>query len=183
MDMMYDIETGAMDSQISVTGMTTAERMGGGIMKASSLESLAGLLGIEDVEGFVAAVNAYNELCYGCQDGTYTCDPQFGKKAEAMIPIEGPTYYGFSGTLGEKGSAPSMVTMSGVLTDKDLCVVDIDGAPIPGLYCSRQRPGRPLRHRLLHAGGGQLDRHGRHPRSRRGPERRSVPGAVRPRQR
>ena len=136
MDMMYDIETGAMDSQISVTGMTTAERMGGGIMKASSLESLAGLLGIEDVEGFVAAVNAYNELCYGCQDGTYTCDPQFGKKAEAMIPIEGPTYYGFSGTLGEKGSAPSMVTMSGVLTDKDLCVVDIDGAPIPGLYCA-----------------------------------------------
>ena len=136
MDMMYDIETGEMDSQISVTGMTTAERMGGGIAKASSLESLAGLLGIEDVDGFVQAVNDYNELCYGCQDGTYSCDPQFGKKAEAMIPIEGPTYYGFSGSLGESGSGPSMVTMSGVMTDKDLCVVDINGSPIAGLYCA-----------------------------------------------
>lgn len=136
MDMMYDIETGAMDSQVKVTGMTTAERMGGGIFKASSLESLAGLMGIEDVAGFVAAVEAYNELCYGCQDGTYTCDPQFGKKAEAMIPIEGPVYYGFTGSNGSSGRGPSMVTMSGVMTDKDLCVLDIDSAPIPGLYCA-----------------------------------------------
>ena len=29
-----------------------------------------------------------------------------------------------------------MVTLSGVMTDKDLCVVDIDGAPIPGLYAA-----------------------------------------------
>jgi succinate dehydrogenase/fumarate reductase flavoprotein subunit len=136
MDLMYDIETGAVDSQISVTGMTTAERMGSGIVKASSLESLAELLGVEDTEGFVAAVEAYNELCYGCQDGTYTCDPQFGKAAEAMIPIEGPLYYGFSGSLGASGSAPSMVTMSGVMTDKNLCVTDSENAPIAGLYAA-----------------------------------------------
>lgn len=136
MDMVYDIETGAMNSQISVTGMTTAERMGGGIYKADSLENLAAGLGIEDVEGFVAAVEAYNELCYGCQDGTYACDPQFGKKAEAMIPIEGPVYYGFTGSNGSSSRGPSMVTMSGVMTDKDLCVLDIDQAPIAGLYCA-----------------------------------------------
>ena len=136
MDMMYDIETGEMDSQINVTGMTTAERMGGGIVKASSLEKLAELLGAADVDTFVQSVNDYNELCYACQDGTYTCDPQFGKKAEAMIPIEGPVYYGFSGTLGNTGKSPSMVTLSGVMTDKNLNVTDIDGAPIPGLYAA-----------------------------------------------
>lgn len=136
MDMMYDIETGETDSQISVTGMTTAERMGGGIVKASSLEKLGELLGVADVDAFVQAVNDYNELCYGCQDGTYACDPQFGKKAEAMIPIEGPLYYGFSGSLGNRGSGPSMVTMSGVVTDKDLNVLDIDEAPIAGLYAA-----------------------------------------------
>lgn len=136
MDMMYDIETGAVNSQIKVTGMTTAERMGGGIYKADSLENLAAGLGIEDVAGFVAAVEAYNELCYGCQDGTYTCDPQFGKNAEAMIPIEGPLYYGFTGSNGRSGGSPSMVTMSGVMADKNLNVEDLDGNPIPGLYCA-----------------------------------------------
>jgi len=136
MDMMYDIETGAMNSQIKVTGMTTAERMGGGIYKADSLENLAVGLGIEDVAGFVAAVEAYNELCYGCQDGTYACDPQFGKKTSAMVPIEGPVYYGFTGSNGASGRGPSMVTMSGVVTNKDLCVLDASQAPIGGLYAA-----------------------------------------------
>ena len=136
MDMMYDIETGEVNSQIKITGMTTAERMGGGIYKADSLENLAAGLGIEDVEGFVAAVNHYNDLCYACQDGTYTCDPEFGKNAEAMIPIEGPLYYGFSGSCGRSGSSPAMVTMSGVMADKNLNVEDLDGNPIPGLYCA-----------------------------------------------
>ena len=136
MDMMYDIETGEVNSQIKITGMTTAERMGGGIYKADSLENLAAGLGIEDVEGFVAAVNHYNDLCYACQDGTYTCDPEFGKNAEAMIPIEGPLYYGFSGSCGRTGSSPAMVTMSGVMADKNLNVEDLDGNPIPGLYCA-----------------------------------------------
>ena len=136
MDMMYDIETGEVNSQIKITGMTTAERMGGSIYKADSLENLAAGLGIEDVEGFVAAVNHYNDLCYACQDGTYTCDPEFGKNAEAMIPIEGPLYYGFSGSCGRSGSSPAMVTMSGVMANKNLNVEDLDGNPIPGLYCA-----------------------------------------------
>ena len=136
MDFMYDMETGPLDSQIAVTGMTTAERMGSPVYKASSLESLASLLGVKDVDAFVKAVEDYNALCYGCQDGTYACDPQFGKDASAMIPIEGPVYYGFAGTLGEQGKTPSMVTLAGVETDKDLCVLDADGAEIPGLYAA-----------------------------------------------
>ena len=53
-----------------------------------------------------------------------------------MIPIEGPLYYGFSGSCGRSGSSPSMVTMSGVMADKNLNVEDLDGNPIPGLYCA-----------------------------------------------
>ncbi len=136
MDLMYDMETGAVDSQISVTGLTTAERMGSGMYKASSLESLGELLGVPDVDKFVAGVNAYNELCYKVQDGTYSCDPQFGKGAEAMIPIEGPVYYGTAGSLGDSGSTPNMVTLAGIVTDKSLNVLDADSAPIPGLYAA-----------------------------------------------
>ncbi|MEE8715704.1 MAG: FAD-binding protein [Coriobacteriales bacterium] len=136
MDMMYDFETGEPDSQITITGMTTAERMGSQIYKATSLESLAQLMGIEDVDAFVKAVNDYNELCYGCQDGTYTCDPEFGKDASAMIPIEGPYYYGFVGSLGDSMTGPSMVTLAGVMTDKSLNVLDADHNPIPGLYAA-----------------------------------------------
>lgn len=135
MDMMYDFET-APEGEFSVTGMTTAERMGSSIYKSSSLEGLAGLLGIQDVDGFVKAVEDYNELCRGCQDGTYSCDPQFGKDASAMVPIEGPYYYGFAGTLGASATTPSMVTLAGVETDGDLCVLDANQAPIPGLYAA-----------------------------------------------
>lgn len=136
MDFMYDMETGATDSEITITGMTTAERMGSKIVKASSLESLASLLGVTDTTAFVKAVNDYNELCYEVQAGTYTCDPQFGKGAEAMIPIEGDVFYGFSGTLGASSSGPSMVTLAGMITDKSLCVLDGDLAQIPGLYAA-----------------------------------------------
>ena len=136
MDMIYDIETGAMDSKINVTGMTTAERMGGGIFKASSLEKLAELMEIEDVEGFVKAVEDYNALCAQVADGTYTCDPQFGKDASAMVPIEGNVFYGFVGSCGDSASAPAMVTMSGVMTNKDLMCVDYSGAEIPGLFAA-----------------------------------------------
>ena len=136
MDMIYDFETGAMDSQISITGMTTAERMGSRIFKASSLDSLAALMGIADVEAFKKAVADYNELCYAVQEGKYSCDPEFGKGASAMIPIEGNVFYGFKGSLGGSASAPSMVTMSGVMTDKDLAVVDVNGKPLGGLFAA-----------------------------------------------
>ena len=136
MDMIYDFETGEMDSAISITGMTTAERMGGRIFKASSLESLANLMEIEDVEGFKAAVERYNMMCDAVQQGVYSCDPEFGKDASAMIPIEGNVFYGFKGSLGPSASAPSMVTMSGVMTDKDLAVVDANCVPLGGLYAA-----------------------------------------------
>lgn len=136
MDMIYDFETGEMDSQIAITGMTTAERMGSRIFKASSLEKLAELMEIEDAAAFVKAVEDYNELCRKVQDGTYSCDPQFGKDASAMIPIEGNVFYGFSGSLGDSATTPAMVTMSGVMTDQDLAVVNADGVPLGGLFAA-----------------------------------------------
>ena len=92
-------------------------------LKASSLEELAGLMGV-DAKVLTDQVTRYNELC------AKGVDEDFGKPAEKMIPIEGDTYYALS-------MNPSVtVSFGGLTTDINAQVLDTENNPIPGLYAA-----------------------------------------------
>ena len=123
----------------SIIGCTLAERMGGRVTCAATLEELAGMMGYsgEAKENFLASVARYNELCYA------GADTDFGKRACAMIPVDEGPFYACSGSVGNFSAAPSMVTMSGVMTDERLNVLDLNRKPIKGLYtCGNSLGGR-----------------------------------------
>lgn len=91
--------------------------------KASSLEELAGLMGVEPTT-LKATVERYNELCAKGKDD------DFGKPADYMIPVEGDTYYAFQMFPG------SSVTFGGLQLDGQAHVLDTNDKPIPGLYAA-----------------------------------------------
>ena len=135
-DGMAAIEPGTRGS---VLGCTVAERMSASVMCANTIEELARMLGYNDetIPNVVESVNRYNELCHA------GVDSDFGKRAEAMIPVEEGPFYACSGSVGGGGASVSMVTMSGVMTDNRLNVLDLSGNPIKGLYtCGNSLGGR-----------------------------------------
>ena len=104
---------------------------------AEDLETLAGYLGYEgdEITNLVATVERYNELCEAGYDEDY------GKKADFMLPISTPPFYGCAGdTTGQAGTA---VSLSGLVTNAKFNVLDDDDNPIEGLYaignCCGQR--------------------------------------------
>ena len=99
------------------------------IAKADTLEELAEKIGI-DPEGLVKNVEEYNAMCDAGKDD------KFGKDASALIPIREAPFYGCAQTLGNRSASPSMVTMNGMMTDLNLNVLDVDYAPIKGLYAA-----------------------------------------------
>ena len=126
-------------SRGSVMGCTVAERMSAGVMCANTIEELAKMIGYSDdiVPNVVESVKRYNELCHA------GVDSDFGKRAEAMIPVEEGPFYACSGSVGGGGASVSMVTMSGVMTNNRLNVTDLNGNPIKGLYtCGNSLGGR-----------------------------------------
>lgn len=110
------------------------------VTKAPTLSGLAGELGISG-DALEATVVRWNEICANREDpdfqrGTSAHDTWWGdptKKGtpEATLgPIENGPFYAVevsSGALGTKG---------GPRTDENAQVLDIDGAPIPGLYAA-----------------------------------------------
>ncbi len=114
-----------------VLNSTIAERGYSRVICANTLEELASYLGYpeEVIPQFVASVKHYNELCYAGFDGDY------GKDPSAMIPVDEAPFYGCKASFGNDSQiGPSMVTMSGVMTDDRLNVLDINKKPIKGLY-------------------------------------------------
>jgi len=127
---------GAGAEGYGVRGLTVSERNPGTVYGANSLAELAGFLGYKGdlVETFVESIKHYNELCHAGVDG------DFGKDAKAMIPIDEPPYYGCKGQNG--GSIrPFMVTLSGLMTDANLQVLNKEGAPIKGLLVAGNTVG------------------------------------------
>ena len=122
----------------SVRMCTVAERMPSTVFKASSLETLADMLGYtgETKENFLASIEHYNELCEAEEDS------DFGKDACLMTPIKEAPFYGFGnaapgGFGGNAGTMSiSLVTLAGLMTNGDLQVVDKDNNVIPGLYAA-----------------------------------------------
>ena len=90
---------------------------------AATAEELAALIGV-DAQALSATVARYNELCAKGED------EDFGKPAEYMIPVEGDMLYAFRMTPG------SSVTFGGLQIDTDAHVLDVNDAPIPGLYAA-----------------------------------------------
>jgi succinate dehydrogenase/fumarate reductase flavoprotein subunit len=126
-DMAKVLPAGAKGYKIR--GLMVAEREGGNVIGANTLEELAGYLGYKSelVQTFVESIKHYNELCKKGVDSDY------GKDAKAMIAIDEPPFYGCSGKIGS-GASFGMVTMSGMVTDTSLRVLDKKGKPIKGLY-------------------------------------------------
>ena len=123
----------------NIIGCTIAERMGGTVMCADSIEEIARMVGYSEdvIPNVVESVRRYNEMCYQGRD------TDFGKRAEAMIPVDEPPYYACTGSVGNGSASVTMVTMSGVMTDNRLNVTDLNGNPIKGLYtCGNSLGGR-----------------------------------------
>jgi hypothetical protein len=139
-DMKTVLGTGAQGGQ--VRGCTVAERNIGTVYGANTLEELAGYLGYTGdlVKTFVESVKRYNELC---KKGV---DSDFGKDAKAMIPVDEAPFYGCGGRSGGGGGMMSlggMATLSGMISDNKLKVLNKEGKPIKGLLvCGNTLGGR-----------------------------------------
>lgn len=123
----------------NIIGCTIAERMGGTVMCAETIEDIARMVGYSEdvIPNVVESVKRYNEMCYQGRDD------DFGKRAEALIPVDEGPYYACTGSVGSGSASVTMVTMSGVMTDDHLNVLDHSGNPIKGLYtCGNSLGGR-----------------------------------------
>lgn len=99
-----------------------AELEQGWIVKADTLEELAGLIGVP-ADGLAAGVATYNGYC---ADGY---DPEFKRSAETLVPLaeQGP-YYAME-------LFPTFTnTQGGAVRNASCQVMGVDGAPIAGLY-------------------------------------------------
>ncbi|HIW76750.1 MAG TPA: FAD-binding protein [Candidatus Gordonibacter avicola] len=92
----------------------------GWLVKADTIEELAGKLGV-DPAGLAATVQAYNEACAAGADAA------FGR-TDALSPVSEPPYYGCELGLG------IINTQGGPVRDGAHHVLDTEGNPIPRLY-------------------------------------------------
>lgn len=99
------------------------------VYSADSIEELAAILGYDEqaIPTVVESINHYNELCYA------GADTDFGKNANAMIPVDEPPFFGVVTDNGARTSV-GLVTLCGMLTDDKQQVLDVDRNPIPGLF-------------------------------------------------
>ena len=130
---MEKVEIGNPEgSQVISANLAERKMMKGTVFAANTIDELATLLGYEGeaASEFVKSVEHYNELC-NSQDG----DTDFGKDKAYMVPIDTPPFYGGTGQLSHY-SSPSMVTLSGLVTDETQNVLTTDWKPIKGLYAA-----------------------------------------------
>ena len=136
-DMGRVLGTGAKGAQ--VRGCAVAERMALTVYGANTLEELAGYLGYKGdlVKTFAESIKHYNKLCYAGVDSDY------GKDAKAMIPVDEPPFYACNSMGMGRGARPTMVTVSGIMTDNKLRPLNKQGQPIKGLFvCGNTLGGR-----------------------------------------
>lgn len=93
------------------------------IFRADTVDELVEALGV-DRDGFMATLVRYNELCEAGEDTDY------GKKADWMQPIKEPPFYAF------KLAKAFYCTVGGLKVNENNQVINLDGAPISGLYAT-----------------------------------------------
>jgi succinate dehydrogenase/fumarate reductase flavoprotein subunit len=106
----------------SLDNSTEIER--GWIRRADTIPDLATGLGI-DPDGLRAEVERYNAWVAARVD-----DPQFGRPAATMHPIDRPPFYGY------EWAQLLITTLGGVRKDGRARAINPFGDPIPGLYCA-----------------------------------------------
>ena len=131
---MAAVEVGNPEgSQVIQAKLAERKMMQGTVFAANTLEELAELLGYtgDAAATFVESVEHYNELCNSA-DG----DTDYGKDKAFMQAIDTPPFYGGTSELSHE-TKPSMVTMSGLVTDETQNVLRKDDwTPIKGLYAA-----------------------------------------------
>ncbi len=122
---------GEANNPMTIANLAERTQMPGSIACANTLDELADLLGYTGAakQNFLDSIAHYNELCYAGVDSDY------GKDAVYMVPVDTAPFYGGTSSTSHK-STPSMVTMSGLVTDETQNVVDRDWNPIEGLYAA-----------------------------------------------
>ncbi len=113
----------AGDTELAEEWEEQVNENNGEVFRADTLEELPEKLGL-DKNAFMATVERYNELCDAGDDRDY------GKAAEDMVKIENGPFYlcQFHYAL--------LITLGGVLTDRNFRVMTADKQPIPGLYAA-----------------------------------------------
>jgi 3-oxosteroid 1-dehydrogenase len=118
------------------------------VPRNDTLAELAERVGI-DSRGLQQTIDRWNEISveghdpdFGRGDSAFDCwwgDPyRKGRRDATLGPLTRAPFYAFeihSGTLGTKG---------GPRVDPDARVLDLDGAPIPGLYAAGNAMGSPF---------------------------------------
>ena len=92
--------------------------------KADTIEALAEKLGM-DPAVLGGTVARYNGFCAAGED------PDFGKKAENLMPIEQSPFYAFAVRNFDNGAS-----RGGISIDEDFRLLRPDGTVIPGVWCS-----------------------------------------------
>lgn len=101
------------------------------VYKADTIEELLGFMGFSDeaIAEAAESVKKYNEMCKA------GVDTEFNKEEKFLSPIDEPPFIG-SFFINERSKGVGLVTMSGLLTDRNLQVTGPEGKPIPGLWAA-----------------------------------------------
>lgn len=124
------------------------------IVRVDTIRELGEKLDMLDPDEFVRTVERYNELC---DKGV---DEDFGKEGYRMVKYDTPPYFGVrqSGCIG--------VTLSGVLIDEDMRVLDSERNLTSGLYAAGTDSGGYFGHTYYNlvdsANDGRCATQGRH---------------------
>lgn len=94
-----------------------------GVLKADTVEELAELLGL-DAQALAATVERYNGFC---ENGV---DIDYGKPAAQLLSVSVAPFY------GAKITPTLFTTVGGLRVNEHLQVIDMQGAPIAGLYAA-----------------------------------------------
>jgi succinate dehydrogenase/fumarate reductase flavoprotein subunit len=95
----------------------------GWLYAADDVETLAAQAGLSDPRGAATTIEAYNSACRTGTDA-------FGRPAESLVPLSEPPFYCMPLWPG----GPS--TSGGPRRNEHAQILDVHGAPIPGLYAA-----------------------------------------------
>lgn len=119
--------------QITIKTGTIMERGYATMYKADTLDEILEIVWPDDeaVRATAkASIEHYNELCRAGRDTDY------GKGAASMVPLEEGPFFATTGRFSNSAPTPSMVTMTGLMTDENLNVMRNDNSVIKGLYAA-----------------------------------------------
>jgi hypothetical protein len=119
--------------QISIKTGTIMERGYSTMYKCDTLDELLEIVWPDDPEvreTAKASIEHYNEMCHAGLDTDY------GKGSCAMVPIEEGPFFATVGSISQSAPTPSMVTMTGLMTDENLNCIRNDNSKIKGLYAA-----------------------------------------------